>query len=153
MKRFSTWWNLCTMALSTQPVYGAWPGNRHTKTLVCFLSLPSTTKGTRNEDFSLSLSNIFKEPKEWRGKGLSSPPHSTYTQPAHPFPTLPFQRGMREVALGLPLFYLATLWEDHLLQGPLHSAICDINSWSVRPQRELRHCLDQSNPYLRSFTL
>lgn len=153
MKRFRTWLSLCTTALSTQPAYGGWPGDRHTKTLVCFLSLPSTTKGTRNEDFSLSPSNIFKEPKEWREKGLSSPPCLHIHPACIPFPTLSVQRGMREVALGLPLFYLATLWEDHLLQGPLHSAICDINAWSIRTERERRHCPDQSNPYLRSFTI
>lgn len=119
--------------MSAQSGCGGWPGTRQVNDLVCFLSLPSATRGTRNEgDLSLSLSNILKEPEEWRGKGLSSAPSQSF----YPFPTPLFQPETGEVGLGHPVFYLASLSGEPLLQAPLCTATCDMNSWSVRTGRD-----------------
>lgn len=71
----------------TARVWG-WLCTRQVKALTYFLPLPSATRGTRNEeDLSLRLNNIRKEPKEWRGKGLSSVSNQPIPTPSplHPF--------------------------------------------------------------------
>ena len=88
----------------TARVWG-WPGIRQVKALAYFLPLPSATRGIRNEeDFSLRLSNLLKEPKEWRGKGFSSAPHAHTSSPYTPSPLHPFSRGLGRWDLAILYF-------------------------------------------------
>lgn len=78
--------------------------------------------------------------------GAKNQPHSTNTQPIFPSLTLTFAE---RAGGGTCMSYILSghpEWEGPLLQAPLQAVLLKHKLLSVRIGRDLRHCLDQSNP-------
>lgn len=85
------------------------------------------------------------EGAQWELKTSSAP--SLYGHPARiASPLHPIREGLRAWTLVSRILSSNLEKEGHLLQPPLHAAICYINPWHVRIGSDLRHCLDQPNP-------